>query len=97
MPAGDYTLSDNDSGQSVSFTISAGQATYVSVARFYASNPAASSMTTAVAAGGQATTLPTTGSGPGSPGQSNVAIVLILLGSSGLTCLAALARAHRER
>lgn len=99
VPAGDYTLTDNDSGESASFTITAGQATYVSVARFYASNPdtpAATAGMTPVAAGGQTTTLPTTGSGPGASGTSAIAIVLFLLGLAGLTGLAALAR-FRQR
>jgi hypothetical protein len=97
--AGDYTLTDNDSGESASFTITAGQATYVSVARFYVSNPEppATAATTPAATGGQTTTLPTTGSGSASSGASNLAIVLFLLGLAGLTGIAAVARARRAR
>ena len=97
--AGDYTLTDNDSGESASFTITAGQSTYVSVARFYVSNPEppATAATTPVAAGGQTTTLPTTGSGPAATGVASTGLVLFLMGLAGLTGLAALARFRQRR
>ncbi len=102
--AGDYTLTDNDSGASVSFTITAGATTYVAAARFYVSNPAPPPTAPAQAAtpvpnsGGQtATTLPTTGSGPDSSSIANAGIILFLLALAALMATAAIARVRRVR
>lgn len=101
MLAGEYTLRDNDSGESVGFTIIAGQTTYVSVARYFVSNPAPpptaqSNEATPVPGGDQtATTLPTTGSGPDASGIANAGIILFLLALAALTATAAVARARR--
>lgn len=100
--AGDYTLTDDDSGASVDFTIAAGATTYVAAARYFVSNPEPPAVSTPVvttpaATGGETTTLPTTGSGSSSSGAANLAGVLFILGIAGLTGIAALARARRTR